>query len=563
MSTYDQAKANLLGDYYEADAPPAPYYEADSLPQSPPPELVARALASIQGGNTKKIPDNFTFDSAVDPNAPPPMAPPPKTGIDSLIDKAVGGTAGLTPIAAPPQAAPPSAMNAPEQAMRPAAPRGSGGGGIPDAFKAGFHLDEIPITKETREAQRLAGSAYKEAIDREGMVQAGFELSKQEARDQYLTKADELEKKTNAILQVKAQAAEDANKTLQTYSDDIQNTKIDPSRLFSSTNALQLAMFGMASVLSTVGKGDPMVGFNAMERAIDRDIDAQKADLATKKSGFDRQNQLYGKMLAKFEDPIQATEAAKIALRHQLAGQMESLGNQSQSQTILNNKDAAIAKFNEDTANKQAQLEQMVHISKQQQYATQARMSGAGGGGMAPGSMKQIMAKQDDYRERWNPTLGGFAPSKEVNKRLTEGQDGLARAKDSLLEIKKLVASPETRANPGYRGKMNTAIRNYSQAMGPVSGTGVMSEPEFERQVGELKSLISLNPVDMMSGSGEAVLDASMAFIDDMPNRMRRVHRIESGTVQAYQNPQSGITTELYIPTGQQVGGKAPIGQKK
>lgn len=110
---------------------------------------------------------------------------------------------------------------------------------------------------------------------------------------------------------------------------DLQRQKIDPKRLVYSldtptrlTGILGSAIFGFLNAQAGQ-QGNAMI--EQFDREVDRDIDAQKANLAQKNTNYGFKRGLYGDMLTRFGDERQAELAAKMGIRENYANYLEGV----------------------------------------------------------------------------------------------------------------------------------------------------------------------------------------------------------------------------------------------
>lgn len=107
--------------------------------------------------------------------------------------------------------------------------------------------------------------------------------------------------------------------------------KIDPNRLLSTQSASEKAMWTLGAVLGGVGAAlthGPNMAVEALNRAVDADIDAQKNAIMNAKDTVVTRGNLVAQMRAKIGDFDQAVMAAKQVKLEQLKRQMDALATE-------------------------------------------------------------------------------------------------------------------------------------------------------------------------------------------------------------------------------------------
>lgn len=108
---------------------------------------------------------------------------------------------------------------------------------------------------------------------------------------------------------------------------NFQQMKVEPTRLFKNADgstdypkaigaaiAVGLGALGASLPARMGGTGGPNQALGIIQRAIDRDIDAQKSDIASKRMGIGMQQNLLGMMRDEFTDDRQAESATRIQM---------------------------------------------------------------------------------------------------------------------------------------------------------------------------------------------------------------------------------------------------------
>lgn len=123
---------------------------------------------------------------------------------------------------------------------------------------------------------------------------------------------------------------------------DIKDKKIDPNRLYHNMGAGNKAMAGIGIVLAGIGAGmlhqSGNVGMEALQKNIDRDIDAQKSDLGKSQT-------LFSDNLRRLGDARSAAAATKMQMLTVSQAQISSMMANAQSQEALQRGNVALAQI--------------------------------------------------------------------------------------------------------------------------------------------------------------------------------------------------------------------------
>jgi hypothetical protein len=267
-------------DMGEIDAPVAtPSWDAEAAAPSAPTALTALRDAptppvAVPADYYGPVRDMGELDA---PAAPPPAAPP-EQAIGFQIPASAPRTAGQPAPTRP--AGPPPGPSEMSKANK--------------AFRASYDVDKA-ATQE---------GAHTEEMRADLMAQRQQELAqqKQEAAEQAAVKAAD-----------EAKRIQDYQAETQRQIDDVRAQKIQPNRAYSDSGSAAMAIFGgvLGGLYQGLNKLSSNPFIDQMNRVMDRDIDAQKADLATKKEGIADRKSLLAEMRATYKDEALAIAQAK------------------------------------------------------------------------------------------------------------------------------------------------------------------------------------------------------------------------------------------------------------
>lgn len=155
----------------------------------------------------------------------------------------------------------------------------------------------------------LKGSAeanIQEAKDTETILkgfqqkQAGMEVERQKKEQERQVQLAESQSKVDKMIE------------------ESKNLRVDPNKFYADRGVFSSLIMSLASGVGaySAGKlGGKNFAGEALDRAIDRDIDAQKANIEQKSKAVGQQMNLYQMMRSRFGDEREAELATKVALR--------------------------------------------------------------------------------------------------------------------------------------------------------------------------------------------------------------------------------------------------------
>ena len=201
-----------------------------------------------------------------------------------------------------------------------------------------IRLDTIDprYTAEERAAEDAVAGFDRDS----GMMGAEFErraaaIQQQQAQRQHMFAEQERQRVAAA-----EQAHDSALSDLEAMNQSVMNQRIDPARFYTANRGAGLG--AAASVaLGVLGQGlNPNLQNTAMviiDRAIDRDIQAQVSDMANQQQGVQTARNLYGDMLRTFREEGAAREALRGMYLAEMERRIEALGSQSRSMSETRN----------------------------------------------------------------------------------------------------------------------------------------------------------------------------------------------------------------------------------
>ena len=343
-----------------------------------------------------------------------------------------------------------------------------------------------------------------------GGIQAGEEAADTRAKAEAQIAADRVTVEQRSLDAMKAiedhrlseTSAETAN--IDKVMADIASTKIDPHRFWDSRTTGQKVATGIGLILSGMGSGltgQPNLAAQFLQRTIDQDIEAQKANL-------DKKNNLVGWMMKKYGNVQTAAQAATAYQLAALAGQVQLAADRSGDMTAKANALALKSQLQTAAVGAMSQIIQGRYQNAMQRYGLelnrwmyermgQALQGGAGGGGgeylpsRAPpplgadptNPLKFTVEARKDAAERTVPGPGGrpfLAYDKTVAEKVRPAIAAATTAKDLLGQMQYLRTHasglPGTDAADVYGKTRRLFAEQWAMTLGQTS----LSDTQFK-----------------------------------------------------------------------------------
>ena len=363
----------------------------------------------------------------------------------------------------PPEVAPPPDVQAAPVVAPPVAPM---------APMSGFELQAASIAQAGRAAQQQA-EADQSAISQIERQQAKIQKDRQDVEKEALKRANDVQTRHTAVL------------------DELSATKISPDNYWAEKSTGQKIGIGIAMILGAYGAAN--TGQNSavevINKAIDRDLDTQKANYTAKKGVAAELDSAYAKFYGVYKEEKAATAAAKAALIDQASLKIQ--GNAARYKGALGQlqslKEAELAKVAQAKAwgedPKYAGMDEKTRSS----YFPESSVAGLPRGKASFGSA----AAHDKFRE----TLGKMA--------------GTITSLDQLKDMVSL--NTGEKFTPEQKKRAEATVQPLVGALRePFTGPGILSIPEREM----LEGLIA-NPTNVFSFD-----KVSLAALETIKNKL-------------------------------------------
>jgi len=374
---------------------------------------------------------------------------------------------------------------------------------------------------EQQQAFEQVGSAMDDAAQQEQQAQAKFETFRTSYREEQDKRAQQMRELDN----------------------EIASTKIDPSRAWKNKHpaATIMSMIGIALGGFAHGFSGGKIQNTAlqmMQKEIDRDIDAQKSDLANRRASLAQKKTLYGMARERFGDEQMAhqwalkqmwAEPARAAKRMslQLQGQKAQMGAQLIAQQ----------------AEEQAQLADL-ELKKLGQRAAQqmalAKMRGAAAKPKAaPGQQWKKAGKGQE--STYVPWLGGFAADKKTAGDLNQLRTSAQHLDGMLAELQQLSKKGST-FSIDDRARAESLKAQAQMAWNRVAKLGALDKDT----VAYLNNII-VNPLHMTELGEDAKLKAAREGVASSVKSAVGAANITPGVLQTRLDEKGNVVRQYAI----------------
>jgi hypothetical protein len=286
------------------------------------------------------------------------------------------------------------------------------------------------------------------------------------------------------------QKAEDHAKELASFAKDVADTHIDPNRYMAKqdTNDRVRTMFSL--FLGGFGDG-PNPAMQFLNSQIDRDIDAQKAELGKKQT-------LYSAMLERHKDERTAMDMTKALMTTANAVDLQQIAAKAQ---------APMAKLRAQQMQGalQMQVGQLVDKSAQAQAFGDLEQKAKQNPQLYPQVIDRLAAsdpkRAQDLRERLVPGVGLANTPKDANE-VKDISIAATGAKSAIDELKAIMGTPGKSLSPNERARAGSIRQQLiGQMRVAILGPGTVNESEralLENLIPDPTSILSLDSSNLI-----------------------------------------------------------------
>lgn len=311
-------------------------------------------------------------------------------------------------------------------------------------------------------------------------AQAGASRAMEQAA-QIKTMQQEVEQMNKANLEAQARENEmlqEKSAELDAEVDRVSQLKVDPNKFWADRSTGDKITLGISLFLGALGGARTGVNqaVNIIDQAINRDIEAQQANILQQTRGVDRKRGLLSDMRLRFKDNEQARAAVKMAYLQDAQMKVNEIAARYEAPEIR-------AKAAQMIGQLETQKEQLKATFMQKALASMP----------VDGNVNAEMLTPDQ-RERFVPGYG-LALTKDSAVKAREAVATIDSIKDNIDELLALSNKSGSSFSPQDRAKAETITSILTgQLRLPIVGPGAVSEKELE-----LLQRIIADPTRIMS----------------------------------------------------------------
>ncbi len=321
------------------------------------------------------------------------------------------------------------------------------------------------------------------------------------------------------------------------FQKQLQDGKIDPRRFFHNQNTGQRVGTAIAMILGGIGAGlthGPNLAMQMIDKAVDQDIEAQKADIG-------KTQNLLSMNMQKYHN-LQAAEAAtRLHYNTVLGMQLQAAQSKATNGIAQGALQMKLGELKHNDALYRQQLA-LQGVKAQQLGATN------GEGGIPVGQEPPIMMMDPKYAERRVVVNGKAyqANDKEEAEKLRRTESIAGPVKDSIGELSKLASDPTTKfAGFPSNHRAHAIIGQLAVQLPQLSGLTRINEVEIKHLLDSI--------------SDPTRLDQAMGNVKNMETIKTLESDIESKRENALMGYKGMGSVKSWAPSA---GGKLPMNVK-
>lgn len=370
-------------------------------------------------------------------------------------------------------------------------------------------IDQAPM--QTQEPFPAQASPFQSSIDAYDKMADSYQASSDAARNAGMAEANAISKTQNTLAAQQAenqkseldrqQKMEKAEADYKQEVDAYNRLTVDPKRFakefWGNASTGQKIVAGIGLIFGGLGnQGNRSV--KVFENAINKDIDAQKANLDRAGVALGQKKGVLASMRDRFGDERTAEIAARRAMFESAELDLKRIGSLYKGADAQANMMRALAEIEA----KKAELTQQMHKSQLETRAIEAFS------GNDPNAKMMAMLPKD-VRELYVPGYG-LALTKESAAKANEKVAAVNGIKSGITELRSMIG--KSKLSPENRAKAETISTYLMGALREeVVGPGAMSEPDREI----LQSIIA-NPthIAQLDSTAKVRLDSLLKRVD-------------------------------------------------
>ena len=330
-------------------------------------------------------------------------------------------------------------------------------------------------------------------------VSGSIEVGKQKAVEDFSyqqelnNKVQEQQTQEAEREKVRQEALGEEVNRLQTFQEDLKASKVDPNRYYANAstgkkiaNVFLATLGGFAQGMVQTGTGAPAKNYamEAIDAAIDRDIQAQRDEIAKKGEVIQSQQSIVGLMRQQFGDERQASAASKVALYDKAEQDFKTIAAKYKSPELQ----ARAAEFSADLQGRRAQaLNEFKALSLdrlERNTMDEANIANLNADNEARQNSMRLarLAKDDERRELVIPGIG-LGLDREAAKKGREIVSAGSALVDSIADLQKYVKENDIGAitmSPEKRKAVATRIGTIKDAYRASAAMGTLDKGSSE-----------------------------------------------------------------------------------
>lgn len=336
-----------------------------------------------------------------------------------------------------------------------------------------------------QEAQAGADARKMSAIEQADVATEGAQREAEAVRDAVRINNEAAAEVRDIQRQSKA-AAEGMLSDMRQLSDEIQGGRIDPDRLWKERGTG--ARIGAVLAAALGGFGAALTGtrnsaLDIINAAIDRDIQAQKENLANRRGSLEDMRGVYSVARTITSDAIEQEDAARVLALDGVEAKLKEFGATTQSEMVQARVGEMLAQIDQEKQALMANLAQSV-ADRTVTTTTEQTVPVGGGGGAAARPDGGIRGAEVIDPE-------AFQALDETQRRnvhsAVEAHRTLQRSFDTMMSLRR---EHGTEVMPGeVTGRYDTARMTAIGALTQLMKSGVLNEGEREYFEGQIPGL--------------------------------------------------------------------------
>lgn len=323
---------------------------------------------------------------------------------------------------------------------------------------------------------------------------------------------------------------------------ELAETRITPHGFFDHKGtgpAIAGAIaFGMMAVGAAL-KGGSTNAQMMIERAIDRDIDAQKANLAGKQAALGAKRSALGLARERLGDIDAAAAAVKASAYEQTALKVQRMRDQITNVDARGKADALLGDLSRKRNEAVMQVDLASKIAAQQQAQSAAWVRANAG---------RVVASKagPDDEKRYVAHLQGFAPDAKAAQQLRDAEAARRTLTANLQELSRLNREGNWMPGSADRARADALRQDTIYQSGKLAGAGALAEGELELFGKKIPSAFNATETD---AAIQARLASAQQMIDQRVRDLENVTRVTPGALMTNTDAQGRQRREkVYLP---------------